>query len=1090
MNKNLLFKFMVLFIAFVGSVLSANAQITTSATHGRVTDQQGQSIPGASVIAVHLPTGTKYGTSTRTDGKYNLTNLKIGGPYVITVKFVGYNDQVKQDVSLTVGEDYLFNFILKEASTTLEGVNVVAARVAPETKIGAGASFGRKQIEQLPVINRSVRDLTKLTPTSSNNGFAGVSYRYNNFTVDGANFNSSFGVSSSLGGQTSVEPISLDAIEQIQVSIAPYDVRQGGFTGAGINTVTRSGTNEFRGTVYSYWKSPSVQGRHLGDVQLPKEDFTYNQRGLSIGGPIIKNKLFFFANIEQDRRDFPSSSYSANRGEGAGAANISAVKAAELDELSQFLKTKYGYNTGAYEGFNRETFGDKITARLDWNINDNNALSFKYFYMKSYSDESPSVSGGIGGTRTPGITGLPFQGTYYRQFNNFNIGIMELSTRFNNKTSNNLKIGYTAIRDHRESPTAGTTPFPLVDIENGTGQFYTSFGFEPFSANNSLKNNLIQLTDNFTINTGNHEIVLGFQGDYRTYSNGFASNYFGRYRFTSLADFYESANKGISNTTDYELRYSALPGREFPYAEINAIQLGAYAQDRISIGNDIKLTLGLRADLPIVTSKFLDNPVVRTLTFKDGEKLDVSKAPKNSVLFSPRIGVNWDLDDNKETQLRFGTGLFTGVPPYVWLANQAGNNGVLFGSFREANPTNRPFTNDVNAYVPANAAANTSYNLAVTADDFKYPQIWRSNIAVDQKLFFGIKGTVELLVAKDINAVYFRNAALPNTFTNLNGADNRIRYTATSKFLPSGAQQSAENPRITDAIVLDNDQSGYSTYFIAQLQKQFNNGLFLSVAYSTGEAKGINDGTSSQAASSWRDRSVSGDPNLPVTSYTEASIPNKVNAIVSYRKEYGKNFASSIGLVYDYSPGSGPFGSTRFHYTYSGDLNNDGQSSNDLIYVPRNMSEVRLVPESSADTRTAAQIWSDLENYINQDDYLKSRKGKYAERNGALFPYVNRLDLSFNQDFFFNVKGKRNTLRFSIDIQNFTNLLNKDWGVAKSTNRTSLMNFKGLNAQGEPTFSFPYFNANDKVPLTQTFRDNPGIISRWSALFGVRYIFN
>lgn len=1087
MKKNLLFSIIAILVAFVGSITAVNGQVTTSAIHGKVTDQPGQAIPGASVTAVHLPTGTKYGTSTRTDGKYNLNNLKIGGPYLITVKFVGYSDQSKENVSLTVGEDYTFDFILKEASTTLEGVNVVAARPS-DTKIGAGAAFGRKQIEQLPVINRSVKDLTKLTPTSSNNGFAGVSYRYNNFTVDGANFNSSFGVSSSLGGQTNVEPISLDAIEQIQVNIAPYDVRQGGFTGAGINTVTRSGTNEFKGTVYSYWKSPSVQGRHLGDLKLPKEEFSYNQRGISFGGPIIKNKLFFFANVEQDRRDFPSSSYRANRGEDAGVANVSAATSAELDQLSQFLKDKYGYNTGAYEGFKRETFGDKITARVDWNINDNNALSFKYFYMKSYSDESPSSSGGIGGVRGPGITGLPFQGNYYRQFNNFNIGIMELSSRFNNKTSNNLKIGYTAIRDHRESPTAGTTPFPLVDIANGAGQYLTSFGFEPFSANNSLKNNLLQLTDNLTINTGNHEIVLGFQGDYRTYSNGFAANYFGRYRFESLADFYESANNGTSTATDYELRYSALPNKEFPYAEINAIQLGAYVQDRISIGNDIKLTLGIRADLPIITSEFLDNPVVKTLTFKDGEKLDVSKAPKNSVLFSPRIGVNWDLDDNKETQLRFGTGLFTGIPPYVWLANQAGNNGVIFGSFRDA--TNKPFTNDVNAYVPENAAANTSYNLAVTSSDFKYPQIWRSNIALDQKLFFGIKGTVELLVAKDINAVYFKNVALPNTFTNLKGADNRIRYTATSQFLPSGSAQSATNPRITDAIVLDNSQNGYSTYFIAQLQKQFDNGLFLSVAYSTGEAKGISDGTSSQAASSWRDRSVSGDPNLPVTSYTEASIPNKVNAIVSYRKEYGKNFASSIGLVYDYSPASGPFGSTRFHYTYNGDLNNDGQNSNDLIYIPRNMSEVVLVPEGATDTRTSAQIWSDLENYINQDDYLKSRKGKYAERNGALFPYVNRLDLSFNQDFYLNVGGKRNTLRFSIDIQNFTNMLNKDWGVAKSTNRTSLMNFKGLNAAGEPTFSFPYLNASNKVPLTETFRDNPGIISRWSALFGVRYIFN
>lgn len=1061
------------------------AQETTAEIQGIVTDAKGAVLQGATVTAVHIPTGTTYSTSARKDGRYNLPNLRVGGPYEVKVSFVGYGEEKHSDIFLNIGQVAKNDFTLANASAQLTEVVVTGSRsdkVFNKGRTGSAEVISRTQIDRLPTINRSLQDFTRLTPSANGSSFGGRSSSFNNLTVNGASFNNTFGLSGTLGGQTGSQPISIDALDQIQVNIAPYDVTLGAFTGAGINSVTKSGTNEFKGTVYNYWKNPEMTGRRIGTVELAKQQFDYSNRGVSIGGPIIKNRLFFFVSGEQERVSQPATSFVASRNNSSGVG-ISQAKAEELEALRAFLKTKYNYDAGAFENYPLVTSSDKITARVDFNINKSNTLNVNYYYLKSFRDVLPSNSGAPNNNRQPGTFAMPFRSSAYVINNNFNIVIAELNTRLGNKASNKLQVGYNQLRDFRSSP-GGV--FPLVDIKNGAGQTLTSFGYEPFTAFNKLNTDTWQLNDIFTLYKGAHTITVGTQNTYNKFRNGFAPNYFGAYVFESLADFYASANNGIANASRYELRYSARKNGEFPYADIAALQLGFFAQDKWNLRNNLTLTAGLRADLPIFEDMFTANTNADALTYRNGVKIQTGEGPKTSVLWSPRVGYNWDVFNNKKTQVRGGVGVFAGAPPFVWISNQASNNGVDFGSFVRTTPVSgTAFNPDVNANRPANATANTSYNLAITDKNFRFPQVFRSNLAVDQKLPFDIVATVEGLYTKDLNAVYHQNVNLPATGTPLVGSDNRIRY--TGKQIYAGVPVATDaNPNISDAILMTNTSKGYSYNLTLQLQRNVNN-LYTMVAYTYGKSKSVNDG-GSIAQSIWRDRQVSGDPNAEALSFSNFYQPHRVVAAAFYRKEYANYFATSLGFTFEAANGG------TASYTYSGDLNNDGLSSNDLIYIPKDQNDIVLEAVGPTDYRTAAIIWGQLDAYIKQDPYLSSRRGQYAERNGLLLPFYKRLDLNFTQDFFVKVKGKRNTFRFTADVFNFGNLLNKNWGTFRTTTRTALLNLKrvettGVNA-GKPVFSFPYFDANNQIPLTNSFQSSTGQGSRYQVQMGIRYIFN
>lgn len=1083
---------LLLFIAMKGL-----AQETTSEIQGKLSGPGGP-LAGASVEVVHVPSGTVYSTTSRKDGRYNLSNLRVGGPYSIKVSFVGLKTESQENIFLSLGQVFNADFLLKQEARDLAAVVVTSTRqnkIFNNSRTGSQEIINRTQLERLPTINRSLQDFTKLEPTSNGLSFGGRSNQYNNVTVDGANFNNSFGLSGTLGGQTGSQPISLDAIEQIQVNVSPYDVRQGGFSGAGVNTVTRSGTNQFKGSVYTYIKNENTQGYNVDNAKVPKTDIKFNLRGVSVGGPIIKNKLFFFVSGEQVRQELPATSFIASdASHPAASGSVSIANADTLAQLAAFLQTKFGYDPGPFQGYSQKTQSDKITAKIDWNINSHNTLTVKYNYLKSSADQFPSTSrngfsGFVSGGQ-PGNNSMPFKGAGYVINNNFNILIAELNTRFSNKAVNKFQIGYTALRDFR-STQSNSGSFPLVDILLN-GNIYTTFGYEPFTYNNKLNTDVFQISDIFTFYKGSHEITAGTQDYFRKYLNGFAPAYQGLYQFSSLQAFYNSVNTGAS-ATRYALQYSALPDGSFPFARTGVNEIGFFVQDKWRATPNFTLTYGLRVDYSSYLSRFDQNPYFAALTFADGAKYDVGKKPANKALVSPRLGINWDVFGNKTLQVRGGAGIFSGPPPFVWISNQASNNGVQFGSLIKT--TGVPFSTNPDAYRPTSGAANTSYGVAVVDHNFKYPQVLKSSLALDKKFKGDLIVTLEGTYTKDINAVYFSNINLneaPAAAISLQMPVSRLRYGAvagTSNKIYSGT--TAANPNLTTAILMKNTNKGFSYTTTARVQKNFKD-LSLSVAYTYAKSKNTAE-PGSTAGGLWSGRAVQGDPNTANLAYASWYQPHRVVAFASYKKSYAKYFATSIGLFFEAVPN----GVTS--YVYNGDLNNDGNTSNDLIYIPNSQSEINLVKSgsgglgtgSSTDPRTPAQIWAQLNNFISQDNYLSKHRGQVAEANAVLLPFYKKLDLNITQEFYINVAKQKHTLQVSADILNVGNLLNRHWGIQKVPVSTNFLRYEGLAADGKtPSFSFTYQDAANQIPVTSSFSNSTGIGSRWQMQIGLRYIFN
>ena len=1087
-------KFKLLTTIFLLFGFLAKAQETTSDIQGIVTDGN-NGIASATVVAVHVPTGTKYSTTTRKDGRYNLPNLRVGGPYEITTTFVGYKPSKLDNITLLLGQEYKADFVLILDSKELTEVTVSGRRqdkTFNNNRTGSQEIISRNQLERLPTINRSLQDFTKLEPTANGLNIGGRSSQYNNITVDGANFNNSFGLQGTLGGQTGSEPISLEAIEQIQVSVAPYDVTQGGFSGAGINSVTKSGTNEFKGSVYTALKGPGTQGYKVGTTTIVKPTFKFNTRGATIGGAIVKDKLFFFVSAEQVRQTAPATSQVASDASHAPGGNVSQANADTLAALSTFLQSTYGYNPGAYQGYSFETKSDKITAKVDWNINAHSTLTVKYNYLKSSQDQFASNSrpgiGQITGGQ-PGTTAMPFFGSGYVINNNFNIVIAELNTRFSNKASNKLQVGYTALRDYR-SPHSSSATMPLVDILNGAGNIYTTFGYEMYTYNNKLNTNVFQFADFFKFYKGSHEITVGTQDYYRKYENAFAPGYQGVYQFNSLTDFYNSAKNGTANAKSYYLQYSALPGGEFPFAFAGSTELGFFGQDKWRASKNLTLTYGLRVDLTIYKQSFTDNPYFDALTFKNGS-YNIGKAPKTTPLFSPRVGFNWDVKGDRTLQVRGGAGIFSGPPPFVWISNQASNNGIQFGSFTKANVA---FNQDPTAYIPAGSLPNTSYSTALTDRNFKYPQVLKASLAVDKKFAGDYVVTLEGTYSKDVNAVYYQNINLKETngFA-LGGADNRLRYLTVANSNKYYSGTTLANPNLGNAILMSNTSKGYSYTLTARIQKTYKN-FFGSVAYTYSQAKNTAE-FGSTASSLWSARGITGDPNAATLANGAFYQPHRIIAYASYKVISCKYSSTSIGAIFEAAPAG------VSSYVYNGDLNGDGNTGNDLIYIPKSASDINLVKVNSGglgtgttgvtDTRTAGQIWNQLNNFLNQDHYLSGHRGEYAQANANVAPFYKRLDLNITEDISVKTGKERHTLRISMDLINAGNFFNKYWGIYKTPNLTNFLKYEGLGADGKtPSFSMPYLDAANQGPLVNSFKDNTNIISRWQMQFGIRYLFN
>lgn len=1100
-----------------GIFYTVNAQETTSEIVGSVVTQNGP-IDGATVTVLHVPTGTKYVTATRKNGRFNIPGLRVGGPYTITASYVGFGDEKLESIFLTLGQAYEGNFTLKPSAGELAGVVVSANRqnkIFNNNHTGSQEIITRDQLEKLPTINRSIQDFTKLEPTATNNGgyqsFGGRSGEYNNITVDGANFNNGFGLSPTLGGQTGAQPISLEAIDQVQVNVSPYDVRQGGFSGAGVNSVIKSGTNTFRGSVYTYLKGPGTQGYNVEDITVPKSPFSFYIRGASLGGPIIKNKLFFFASYEEVKQTAPAYTVVANTPSNAASpGSVSQVAQSTLDSLSKFLQSTYGYNPGAYQGYSFATSSKKLAAKIDWNIDSKSTLTINYFYLRSFSEQPQSTSrSGFGFVRGPASQnftyGLPFSGSKYQINNNFDIFIAELNTRFSKSFSNKFQAGYTRERDPRAPGVPGTT-LPLIDILNGSGNNYgtqilTSFGYETYTYNNLINTDVYQLSDIASLYKGSHEITFGTQNYYRKYTDAFAPNYLGGYQFPSLQAFYSAASGGPA-VDKYFQEWSNIPGGPFPFYSAGSTEIGLFVQDKWKASKNFTLTYGLRFDMTIYKQIYLDNPVFDTLHFKDGASYNIGKAPGNAVILSPRIGFNWDVLGDRTLQVRGGFGIFSGPPPFVWLANQPGNNGVLIAS---GNFTNVPITTNalknppegVVTTPPSTISPASSYGAAVTANNFKYPTVLKVSGAIDKKFDNDWVLTLEVSGSRDINAVYLSNINLneTNAFA-LNGADARLRYLTVPNSNKYYYEGTSTQPNLSSAILLSNTNKGYAYTYTARVQKTFRN-FFASVAYTYSVAKNVATGGST-ASTLWSGRPVGPyDPNAPNLSYADYYQPHRVIAFASYRFEYAKHFATSFGAIFEAAPSG--VGS----YTYGGDLNGDGVSGNDLIYIPRNAGEINLVKvgsggsglNPSTDPRTPAQIWTQLNNFINQDHYLSFHRGQYVKANGVVFPFYKRLDLNIGEDIYFYTKCRgqedKHTLRLTLDLINAGNFFNRNWGLIKQQTTSSPLTFEGMAADGKtPSFSFPYIDAANQVPLVNSYSNSTSIASRWQMQFGIKYLFN
>lgn len=1066
--------------AFI-TVALALGQNTSSTINGRILDEQGNALPGASIRVIHQPTGSVYGAATDESGYYRIPNMNVGGPYTADVTYIGYETFVKEGINLSLGQAMKLNITMLEGALSIDEVIVSGKRVSDfevfdGNRTGAETVINSDQVAALPTVSRDMTDFVRLTPQASvgDDGWislGGINNRYNQIAIDGAINNDVFGLapSGTNGGQTGASPISMDIIEQFQVTLAPYDVRNSGFAGASINAVTKSGTNEFKGTAYYLNRNEALAGVTPTEDENSREklaDFAVNTYGLSLGGPIIKDKLFFFVNAEQSKEETPLpfsfDDYTGNSSQ------------AEIDNLVSFLNTNYNYDPGTYLDKVKMVESTKLFAKLDWNINQNHKLMFRHSYTKNVLDDAGSSSS----------RSLGFSNNYYQMPSVTNSTALELKS-FWKDFSNSLLITGTFVRDDRDIK---GDAFSSLRIYDGDGTLY--LGPEAYSGANQLNQDILSITDNFQIYKGAHTITVGFNGEFASVYNLFMRKTYGEYIFDSVDNFLDNANtSAIQYERGYSLVDNAQEDGSAAAAEFNVLQFGIYGQDEWQVSNDFKLTYGLRLDMPIfptqpnVDENFNANTIANLEAAGwDLEGAKAGEMPSPQLMFSPRVGFNWDVNGDQMTQLRGGVGIFTSRLPLVWPAGSYTNNGVNIGGvyyksswgndimFR-SNPYDQYTNADFNG-----TEATYGGQVDLFSSDFKYPQMFRANVAVDQQLPYGVIGTVEALYSKTLNNMLYYNLNVsPNSDFNLAGADNRPHYDDTKL-----------DADYTNIMLGTNTNKGYTYNITAQLQKPFTNGVTASVAYTFGRSVSLNDATSSQNSSQWAYmENVNGLNNLE-TSTSDFDLGHRVNGFVMYEVEFLKHLKSTFSLFYNGQSGR-PF---SYCYDDYGAMNGEGVNGGNLLYIPANQSEIDLIDMTDGSgtvTKSAAEQWSELEAFINGNDYLSENKGAYAERNAARTPFTHIFDFKFIQDVFVNTDSRKQTLQFTFDLFNVGNLLNNDWGrrYYVSYGTYNVIDFQGYAADGKtPQYQF-------STPSGDIWDvDDSGVnSSRWQAQVGVRYIF-
>ncbi len=1107
------------------------AQVTSGTITGVVKDIAGGTLQGASVEVIHEPSGTKYSTVSNKTGNFFLPGVRVGGPYKITVRYVGFKEDVSTDVYVQLGEPTTVDVKMTDTKGELKEVVLTAtarkgALIAKDRK-GASTNLSNALITSMPTLSRSITDLVKFTPQMSgpNQGFGtsfgGQDNRAINFTLDGSIFNNSFGLQALNGSQTNSTPISLDAIQEVAINLSPYNLKDAGFTGASINAVTKSGTNTVHGTAFYNKRDQSLVGKSTikGQDNVVTSDFDVKQYGVSVGGPIIKNKLFYFANYEAERRSDPgvSSAMILNN-------TITSAQTSDLDGLTTFLSSKFGYETGGYKGYSSLTTSDKAVARLDWNLSDKHKVSVRGNLLRSGRDVVISNSNSIGGARNSN-NAVSFANSRYEIHNDITGVIAQINSRFSNKVSNEITFGYTANRDYRAVKGGA---FPTVDIQNGSNQQFATFGVDPFTPNNVLSTDTWQFSDNLTVYKGKHTVSMGLSYESFTFTNGFTPRINGIYTYNNVSDFYLAANSYLANpnaTTSpvalkgYSATFSNLPGGAPWLVTTKARTIGLYIQDEFDLNSKFSLTYGVRFDIPFFANEGFKNAEVDQMSFVNEKgaatKLSTSKLPGYKVMINPRVGFNYDMNGDKSVQIRGGAGLFTGRPPFVYISNQMGNNGVLngdvnyTGSFGTGLPgggptsTQIPFNPSTPAKVPQNINPSVpgtpaaSYNIATTEEKFRFPQVFKANLAFDAKLGGGIVGSVEGLFTQSVSNIFYYNANLKNSTSNFAvGPDNRPRFGAvttgtlspTTNTLSGTSTPNVSNIRInsklSDAIVMKSGTYGGGFMGTLKVEKPMkSNGFGWMVAYNFGYTRDF-ESAGSIASSSWTaKRSVNGNNN-PDISFSDNDTRNRLIANLNYRKELSKNVAVGFSIFYQGSNWG------NFSYTYNGDMNGDGVNGNDLMFIPTTAQVQSMKFETytvGGVSQTQAMQAAALEAYIVQDKYLSSKRGDHAQRNGVVMPIVNRFDVSAVVELFKNVGANKHTIQLRADIFNVGNLISPTSGVSYVINQASPLAFRAVdNTSGLPVFRM---QAVSNSLNYSTYRKGSFTSDVWQAQFGIRYIF-
>ena len=1066
-----------------------SAQVTTSGMSGKLTDENKESIIGAFIQAVHQPSGSRYSTVTNTDGRFNIQGMRPGGPYEVNITYMGFKPKSVKNITLELGETYNMNIVISEDTKDLDELVVVgsSSKFAGE-KTGASTNISNAQLESMPTISRSITDITRLSPYGGNGmNFAGVDGRTANFTVDGANFNNNFGLSDGLPGGGS--PISIDAIEELQVVISPFDVRQTNFIGGGINAITKSGTNKFKGTAYVHHHNENMRGDAVYGQVIPgaRDRDRSTTYGATIGGPIIKDKLFFFANAEYEASPSVAVRWRPRASEDVKASEeqyLSYTTVADMELVKNHVLEKYGYDPGSYTDFPADESNLKLLARIDWNINDRNKLAVRYNYTKNTAWNAPNVSSMDGGERSAfgrtSLYSMPFSNSMYSMNNLVHSASVDLNTRITSNLSNQFLATFSKLDDVRGS---NSDEFPFIDIHDGTNTTtqYMALGYELFTWNNAVHNTVFNIKDDITYYTGNHKITAGISYEYQMADNQYMRNGTGYYRYKSVDDFINGATpEVVCLTYGYD-------GEQAPAARVRFHKVGIYGQEEWNATDNFKLTAGLRLDgLFFNNSDLMTNNTIKELDY-NGRHIDTGKWPGAQVSVSPRIGFVYDIMGDKSLKLRGGTGLFSGRLPLVFFTNMPTNGGMVQYQ-AQLSSKNTDMSQFAGGLVKEEGKSYTESlrdkligmgypstidpekgskpsSISAVDPNFKMPQVWKTSLAVDYVVPVSFPFTIsaEGIFNKTVNAATISDWSIMPVegFARFNGADARPVYPSTFR---SG----------TKAFVLENTGLGYGWSANVSMNMRPIKELELMASYTHTVSKEVTGLPGSNAESAFTYVPTVNGPNNIALHNSEYVTPNRVLAGATFHM---KN--SHLSLIYEAWNGG-----YNYSYMTANDMNGDGYNY-DALYIPTDEqvanNEFRFV---SADDRDRFM------DFVHGDSYLSKNQGKYAEAYSVYNPWVHRVDLSYKHDFKIKCGKNMNTIQLSLDMKNVLNLFSSELGVSKTMNSDlnsgRILKYEGTDAEGYALFSTPEkVNAN-----TQTWVPNYSIGQCWNIAVGIKYMFN